>query len=264
MLGSRPVEDAAGEGRMELVVLGSGTGIPSLRRGSPGYLLRLGDERILVDGGSGTLPRLLRAGVRVNDLTRVVYTHFHPDHTGDLIPLLFALRNSDYRRDEPLPLVGPRGLRALVETLQMAYRELIQWGPGDAAITEIGEGERPFAGARLTARHVEHTPASLAYRVEAEGRVLVLSGDTGPCEAIVTLAKDAECLVLECSYPDGLGVAGHLTPSECGEIAARAGARRLVLTHFYPACDTVDLLTPCRKQFGGEVTVAEDGMRIGV
>ena len=249
---------------MELIILGSGTGIPSLRRGSPGSLLRLGNERVLIDGGSGTLPRLLRAGTRVTQLTRVLYTHFHPDHTGDLIPLLFALRNSDYRRDGPLPLAGPRGLQALVEELQAAYRELVRWGPEDATITELDEGERPFAGARLAARRVEHTPASLAYRVESEGRVLVLSGDSGPCEAIVALAKDADCLVLECSYPDGLGVAGHLTPSECGEIAARAGARRLVLTHFYPACDAVDLLTPCQKQFGGEVGVAEDGMRIVV
>lgn len=249
---------------MELIILGSGTGIPSLRRGSPGCLLRLGDERVLVDGGSGTLPRLLRAGVRVNALTGVLYTHFHPDHTGDLIPLLFALRNPDYRRDEPLPLAGPRGLRALVGALQSAYRELIRWGPEDVAITEIDEGEGTFAGARLAARHVEHTPASLAYRVEAEGRILVLSGDTGFCEAIVEVARGADCLVLECSYPDGLGVMGHLTPSECGEIAARAGVRRLVLTHFYPACDAADLVTPCRKQFGGEVTVAEDGMRIVV
>jgi ribonuclease BN (tRNA processing enzyme) len=249
---------------MDLVILGSGTGVPSLRRGSPGYLLRLGDERILVDGGSGTLPRLLRAGVRINELSRVLYTHFHPDHTGDLIPLLFALRNPGYRRDEPLPLTGPRGLRALVETLQAAYRELVRWGPEDATITEIDEGERPFAGARLAARHVEHTPASLAYRLEFDGKVLVLSGDTGACDAIVELAQRADCLVLECSYPDGLGVAGHLTPSECGEIAARAGARRLVLTHFYPECEVADLVAPCRKQFGGEVAVAEDGMRVVV
>jgi ribonuclease BN (tRNA processing enzyme) len=56
----------------------------------------------------------------------------------------------------------------------------------------------------------------------------------------------------------------HLTPTQAGQIAALAGCRRLVLTHFYPLCEEYDLVTPCRKMYGGELIMAEDLMRLHV
>ena len=71
-------------------------------------------------------------------------------------------------------------------------------------------------------------------------------------------------LVLECSLPDEKRVKGHLTPSLCGRIAAESNCKKLVLTHFYPSCDNVDIISLCRKYYNGEVIVGEDLMRIMV
>jgi len=74
----------------ELVVLGSGTGVPSLRRGSPGLLLISDGTYVLIDSGPGTLRRMLEAGVTYQDIDLLLYTHIHPDHVSELVPLLFA------------------------------------------------------------------------------------------------------------------------------------------------------------------------------
>ena len=105
-----------------------------------------------------------------------------------------------------------------------------------------------------------HTDGSLAYRVEAEGRALVYSGDTDESDSLVELAQGADLLVLECANP--FKVPGHLTPPEAGRLAAQAGVSRLVLSHFYPPCDEVDVVALAGVEFSGEIIRAEDGMRI--
>ena len=81
---------------------------------------------------------------------------------------------------------------------------------------------------------------------------------------IVELAKGADLLILECSFPDDEAIAGHLTPSEAGEIAARAGVKRLVLTHFYPEILTTDIEAECRKTYQGDLLLATDLMSLSV
>ncbi|MDY6953524.1 MAG: MBL fold metallo-hydrolase, partial [Thermodesulfobacteriota bacterium] len=96
------------------------------------------------------------------------------------------------------------------------------------------------------------------------GCSVVYSGDTDLCENLVTLAKDADLLVCESALPDEMKVPGHLTPSLAGHIATRAGVKRLVLTHFYPECDTVDVFAQCRKTYQGDLVLAEDLMEIAL
>lgn len=251
--------------RMRLTILGSGTAIPSLRRGSPGLLVDVAGQSLLFDGGAGTLPKLLEAGVTVIELDRVFYTHLHPDHTGDLVPLLFALRNPAWRRTKPLHLTGPRGFRAYIDDLVRLYGDWIAAKSYELTVnevlTEIVEGE----GYRVVPREVVHLRHSVCYRVEsAEGKRLVFSGDTTYCDAIIEAAEGADLLVLECSAPDEQPMNNHLTPTQAGLIAARSGCRRLVLTHFYPVCEEYDIVTPCRKVFDGELILAEDLMRVSV
>lgn len=249
---------------MELIILGSGTAIPSPRRGSPGLSVQAAGEYLLFDGGSGTLRSLARAGISFTDLDRIFYTHLHPDHTGDLVPLLFAMRNPDYPRLKPLFIYGPRGFQAFYEKLQAAYGQWMAPANYELIMAELEEKAVEGEGLRVIPRPVQHIKDSLAYRVEAEGRSLVFSGDTAYCESLVELAKGADLLVLECSFPDEWPNRLHLTPSEAGAIAALSGCRRLVLTHFYPICDRYDIVDQCRKSYDGEVIVAEDLMRITV
>lgn len=247
---------------MELVILGSGTATPSPRRGSPGLLVVAGDESLLFDGGSGTLRQLAKVGVSFTELDRVFYTHLHPDHTGDLVPLLFALRNPDYPRLKPLHLYGPKGFKAFYEKLYAAYGEWVSPRGYELTLEEVKEKAIEGEGLRVIPKPVKHIEGSVGYRIEAEGRSLTFSGDSAYCEALIELGKGVDLLILECSFPDEYPNPLHLTPSEAGQIAALAGCRRLVLTHFYPICDTVNVLAQCRKVYDGEITLAEDLMRI--
>ena len=95
--------------------------------------------------------------------------------------------------------------------------------------------------------------------MEAGSRSLVYSGDTDVSDSLVALARGADLLVLEAANP--FKVPGHLTPGEAGRLAARAGARRLLLTHFYPPCDAVDVVALAAQEFAGEIIRAEDGLQ---
>ncbi|MBI4758310.1 MAG: MBL fold metallo-hydrolase [Chloroflexi bacterium] len=249
---------------IEVIILGSGTGVPSLRRGAPGMVVMVDSEPLLFDSGSGTLERLLRAGIAYQDLNYVFYSHTHNDHTADLGPLLFALKSTPgYTRERPLHLVGPRGFRRFVRHL-LAFYPWCQPERYDLRVHELMPGRLRQSDWEVFARPTAHTDASIAYRLEVGGKAIVYSGDTGMCPELIELSKGADLLVLESSYPDGLGVEGHLTPGRAGEVAALAGARRLVLTHFYPLCDEYDIAAQCRRTFGGELIVAQDLMRVEV
>ena len=93
---------------------------------------------------------------------------------------------------------------------------------------------------------------------------MVYSGDTGYSENLIDLAQEADVLICESALPDSMRVKGHLTPSVAGEIATRAGVGKLVLTHFYPECDQVDIKQECRKTYSGHLVIAEDLLRIEI
>ncbi len=76
------------------------------------------------------------------------------------------------------------------------------------------------------------------------------------------LGRDADLLIADCSMPDEAKIEGHLTPGLAGELAAAGGVKLLVLSHFYPACDGVDVVAQCRRHYAGPIVCAEDLMRI--
>jgi ribonuclease BN (tRNA processing enzyme) len=250
---------------MELIILGSGTGVPSLTRGSPGFLVKAGNQSILLDGGSGTLPRMLQAGVTYKDLDAVLYTHIHPDHCADLVPLIFAGKYQEDPRTKDLLIIGGRGFRDYFEGLQWVHGRLIEPDTFRIHTREARADEVKIGDLHIAALSLEHAPESVGYRLTStRGKTLAYSGDTDYCPNIVELARGADLLLLECSFPEGLKVKGHLTPALAGRIAGEAGCTRLVLTHFYPPCDQADIKKECRDVFPGEVLLAEDMMRIVV
>ena len=125
-----------------------------------------------------------------------------------------------------------------------------------------GADQASWEGLTIKSAPVNHIHGSLAYRVEAAGRSLVYSGDTDVSDSLVDLARGADLLILECANP--FKVPGHLTPEEAGVLAARAGVARLMLTHFYPPCDEVDVTALAAGEFHGEIIRAEDGLRLEV
>lgn len=252
-----------------VTILGSGTCVPSLTRSACGILVQTGGEKILFDLGPGTLRRLLEAGVTIFEITRIFLSHFHPDHTGELVSFLFSNKYpGKMRRTLPLTLVAGEGLFSFFEGLKAVFGEWIELPPGFFELKSLnttGPDSFLFNDIRVDSAPVVHRPESLAYRLTgADGKSVVYSGDTDESDALITLSKGADLLICEAAMPDELKTQGHLTPSRAGRIATLSGVRKLVLTHFYPECETVDMIGQCRKTYGGPLVLAEDLMTIAI
>lgn len=249
---------------MELIIIGSGTGVPSLRRGAPALAVKAAGRLLLLDLGAGTLRAMLRWGLDFNQIDILALSHRHPDHVGDLVPFLFATRYSlGYTRQEPFWLLAAEGFVDFHSRLRSAFGDWVSPPAGLMEIKELSPQEPDGArweGLTIKSAPTNHIEGSLAFRVEAGGRSLVYSGDTDESDSLVALAQGADLLVLEAANP--AKVPGHLTPTEAGRLAARAGVRRLLLTHFYPPCDEVDVVALAATEFAGEILRAEDGLKI--
>lgn len=248
---------------MHLTVLGSGTAVPVPDRFPAGYLVEHGTHSIMVDCGPGTLRRLAQANVSPAQLDAVLLTHYHTDHSADISALLFALRSPTLRSRPPLTIYGAPGLKRLIEKLTEAWPWLSPKGY-ELRLVELDPGTFSAHGFEITAIAIRHTAQSLGYRLRAGNGLVALSGDADTCEALVDLAQDADVFVCDSAAPDDLKIEGHLTPGLAGGYAERAGARELVLTHFYPVCEGHDLGAQASAHFGGKVTIATDLLKIPV
>lgn len=252
---------------MKITVLGSGSCVPSLNRSSCSVLIQIDTTLLLFDSGAGTMRRLLEAGVTIDKISYLFYSHLHPDHSGELVPFLFATKYPEsYRRRLPFTIVAAKGFSDFYEKLRLAYGRWIELAPGIMNIAELdnkGRDHLDCGNFDIDSLPMSHTDESLAYRITTpNGRSVVYSGDTDVCDNLVTLAEEADVLICESALPDEMKVPGHLTPSLAGEIATRASVKKLVLTHFYPECDSVDLSAQCRKTYEGPLLLAQDMMEI--
>jgi len=259
---------------MKIQFLGTGTGLPSRERAPSGLLVRLDRTEghpeeartsegppLLVDCGSGTIGRLVAARVDPTRLDYIYSTHDHGDHAADLVPFMQAMDLA--HRTADLHWTSPAAMGALLNGL-------LQWQPWATPKTyrwvhHPAESE-PYCGAgwAVRAARTGHTHDSVGYRFDAEGRSVVISGDATDHPDLVELARGADIVVLECSYPDQLGIPGHLTPASAGRLATEAGARHLVLTHFYPVCRMDEIASQANRAFAGRLTLAYDGLVLEV
>jgi ribonuclease BN (tRNA processing enzyme) len=254
---------------LSVTVLGSGTCVPSLSRSSCALRIQSSGANLLLDLGPGTMHRLLEAGTSIHDVDVVCFSHFHPDHSAELVPFLFANKYPEIsRRTRMLSLVGGKGFSSFFRGLQEIYGHWITLGSDRMVLREMKtwEADRIRIGPfMIRTCPVQHNEESIAYRIEDEHRnTVVYSGDTDVSEDLVELAREVDLLVCESAMPDDWKVPGHLTPSRAGEIARRAGVGKLVLTHFYPECDTVDIESECRKNWDGPLILAEDLLSIEI
>ena len=253
---------------MNITILGSGTATPNLERNASGLVVKVAGLWVLVDIGPGILRRLCEAQIDSKWIDVILITHFHPDHVSDLVPFLFA-SNYEYgqTRKETFHVIGPGGLKQFYDALVGIYGHWIVPTEDRLIITEVDPRVPDvFSLKEVTIRSAPsaHSFPSVSYRIEADGVSATVSGDTDASEDLVKLAEGTELLVCECSFPDDMKVPGHLTPTEAGKIAAHAGAKKLLLTHFYPACDEVDVVKQAAEVFQGEVIKAKDLMSISV
>lgn len=252
---------------MRLTILGSGTLLPDDDHRSPAHLLEDGGSRTLLDCGAGCLHGFARHGLDWESLDRVVLTHFHTDHVGDLPALLWALRHGPRPpRERPLTVLGPPGLRRFMDALADAHGEWILDPPFPQEVRELRRRDEwiaPQGTARLRTAAAPHTDHSVAVRWEGSEATVGYTGDTGPSDELGGFLAGSHVLVAECALPDEAAPDNHLTPETAGALAARAGPEVLVLTHLYPPVrreGLPDLVA--RRGYTGISTVGRDGLAV--
>jgi ribonuclease BN (tRNA processing enzyme) len=248
---------------VELTVLGTSAAYPAPGGAASGYLVRHDGFNLVLDFGTGALANL-QEHVGITEIGAMVISHEHPDHCLDLYPLWLALFfHPD--RVPAIPLAAPVGVfdrvarlhRGEDEVRDMRQRfDVREVEPGDAV--ELG----PFS---IRTRPMRHLVTTIGVRVEADGTSLAYTGDTGPTEEVEELGREADVLIAENSWLDGQGTGPfHLTAREAGQHADRAGARRLVLSHFWPTNPREPSRQQAADAFDGEVVLAEEGMNLEV
>jgi len=192
---------------MRLIVLGcSGSG-PGPTSPASGYLVQAGATHLTLDLGNGTFGALQRH-LDPWSLDAAVFSHLHPDHCADFTALAV------HRRYHPRPPYDPSARPLPVfAPVEAPTRFAAAYAPSAAERAEtdmtdvfafhpLTDGcSVEIAGVTVRAGAVDHTCEAYALRVEHEGRCLVYSGDTGPCEGLVETARGADVLLCEASWP---------------------------------------------------------------
>ncbi|MFY1678538.1 MULTISPECIES: MBL fold metallo-hydrolase [unclassified Streptomyces] len=245
---------------MKLTVVGCSGSFPSAESACSSYLVEADGFRLLLDMGNGALGELQRH-CDLYALDAVFLSHLHADHYIDMC-VYFVARyyRHDGGRCAPLPVFGPEGTE---HRLACAYGDT----PTASSMSEVFDFHTVKPGTfevgpfTVHTDRVAHPVEAYALRVEHAGRVLTYSGDTGVTEALDELARNADLFLCEAAFTHGKEDIPdvHLTGREAGESAARAGARRLVLTHIPPWTDPRVNLADARAAFDGPVELAAPG-----
>ncbi|HEX5823900.1 MAG TPA: MBL fold metallo-hydrolase [Candidatus Limnocylindrales bacterium] len=221
---------------MRLTVVGSGTSEPQAETPASGILVETTTFAVLVDCGQGVVRELLR--IRdPRELDAIVVGHMHADHYIGLISLRYLLPWTGVH--ERLDVYLPPGGRARIRKLAAAISERPDFFDDAFRIVEYDPAGRIDVG-DMTISFIpglHYVPAWGCSISDTDGRRIVISGDTGPNEELVAVARGADVLVAEATLPSpghDDPRRGHLTPEEALDIAARAGVPRTILVH-YPA-----------------------------
>lgn len=243
-----------------LTVLGSCGAWPEAGRAASGFLLEHDGFRLVLDLGYATLPRLL-AHCPDGDVDAVVVTHEHPDHCVDLHGL-YRVRYFAAERRPRVPLYCTPGVMTRLGPLEP-----------DGSLTDVFDvrqlpGQYDVGPFRLESRLLPHYVPNAGVRLTASGLTVAYTGDTGPDAALAWLGSDADLFVVEATgQAEGVGVLRdpptprfHLRAGEAGEWASRAGAERLMLTHFWPGLDRAVSRSEAQAAFGGQVMIADEDL----
>lgn len=247
-----------------LTVCGSAGSYPGRGRACSSYLLADGPALLLLDIGSGSLANLQR-WVSLQSITDIFVSHDHLDHMADLIGLLQFTSFSPDRQERLRVWAHPD----TCQTLRALQR---QFAPSDRSLelrpVEPGQDYELAGGQRFRVMPAVHSRPAYSIRVtDSCGQVIAYTGDTSLCDSVIECAKDADLLIAEASWPEPredypLGV--HMTGEEAGELAQRANARRLLVTHVWPEFEPGDSMRAAQRRFGGSVLLAEDNLVIRV
>lgn len=247
---------------MKLTILGSGTAVPMLDRNCAGYILEIGNKKLLFDSGAGTIMRLLELKTDLFSIDNIFYTHLHNDHINDLGAIIWS-NNYGGERKKSLNLYGPKGFKKYYNILLKKLLKPTKLN-FDINIKELKNSIIKINNIKIKTKLIKHstTTKSIAYRIEHKNKILVYTGDTEYCDETIEIARNADVMLIECSLPDK--VEGHLTPSLAGKIAKLANVKNIILTHFYPQVLKTNIKKQCSREFSGKIILAKDKMGINI
>jgi ribonuclease BN (tRNA processing enzyme) len=251
-------------------VLGSGTCVPLAKRFPSSYFVkqRYAARGWMLDLGTGALQRLAQAGESYKVLENVFISHVHPDHCASLIPLLQALSATpDFQRKQPLTVFGPQHVKDYLDLNLDFAPDLRPTFPFEFIVLSDSD-ERLHEEWQLNTRIMKHSVPTLALRLMLEGYSIVYGADTEPCEALIELAYNTDLLILEASFPQNQPSTGHMTTAQVGEVARIAKAKKLLVSHLYPAVSKMDdnkrEAEVRASGYSGEIIFATDLMELSV
>ncbi|MEU0569719.1 ribonuclease Z [Nonomuraea sp. NPDC005983] len=290
----------------ELVVLGTSSAVPTRHRNHNGYLLRWDGQGYLFDPGEGTQRQMVHAGVSANDVHWLCLTHFHGDHCLGVPGVVQRIARDKVRHPVRAlyPASGEAYWRRLRHAAAFADTQVITEHPVSGERDEVGpllarrlshpvesygyrlqepSGRRMLPD-RLAAHGIRGPEVGLLQRgepvrgitldqvsVPKPGQSVAFVMDTRLCEAVFDLASGVDLLVIESTFLSAEASLakeyGHLTAYEAGQVAAEAGVRRLVLTHFserYGLPAEQSFLDDARRAYDGEIVLARDLMTVPV
>lgn len=271
--------------RSRLILLGTAGGpTPKASRAAPANAVIVGGRTYIVDCGNGVARQLVLAGVPLISIRQIFLTHLHSDHAADYGTLLLLAWSDGLTT--PVDTWGPPPLERVTKQFfemsapDLDVRERDEGHPHLQPLVHPHEVQRGGLVMRddrvtVTAAVVEHplVPLAFAYRFDCRDRSIVFSGDTRPSANLVKLARGADVLVHEVLLPDRLPAGfspalrhhileSHTPAEDVGRIAADAGVKTLVLSHFVPSggppIPDEEWIAPARLHFSGRIVAGHD------
>jgi ribonuclease BN (tRNA processing enzyme) len=244
---------------VRLTVIGCSGSIPGPDSPASCYLFEEQGFRLVLDLGSGALGPLQRHAP-LTGIDAICLSHLHADHCLDLCPLWVA---QIYAPDGPRPRIPVSGPDGTPQRLARAYG--FTEAPGMNGAFEFGTlqpGTRQIGPFDITLARMNHPVETYGFRVMAGGRAIAYSADTGPSDALVSLARNADLLLCEASFLDGPGLPEnlHMSARQAAEHAARAGVGQLMLTHLAPWNDRERSRDEAAAAYHGPLALATSGL----
>jgi ribonuclease BN (tRNA processing enzyme) len=246
---------------VRVTVLGKSPAWQDVDGACSGYLVQAGGQTVLLDCGPGVFAKLRRYADYL-DVNAIVISHLHADHILDLVPFASGLRYSPRAAGTRPRLVAPPGSPEAFTRLCRAGGMSPDHIEQAFALTVYDPAETVALGP-ITARFqpVPHFIPCNAVELAADGARMTFSADCAPSEELCEFAHGTDLLLVEATLPEPEreGPRGHLTPAEAGELGARAGAARVVLTHFSDELGAEWAQAEGARGFGAPVDAAREG-----
>ena len=264
----------------KVTTLGTGTPGQDLRKSAPCTMVQYKDKYFVCDLGGGATNQMLKAGINPPSVVNVMFTHLHIDHAADY-PYFLIVGQHDGRKG--LNVVGPPKVREFHNaTIKNLYGEFIDYTRNVLGIDMSGVDEnviiRPIEdadefeldGVKVSTMKVPHTIHTLAYKFEAGGQRIVVSGDLLYYEPFIEFAMDSDILVIDAGLAPSSHMAkmnpefeanitkSHLTITEVAEVARKSRTKKLVLTHLCRGVYIGETIKRVAGIYDGEIVIAFD------